>query len=645
MPEQNGQQSSQEGSLGRIEKLERGLYRRATAPPEPQRHGLRKEREPEGASGDWTSPELSVPVAPHIRMPLAKKILILSILFFVGSVAFVSFLLLRGSTTISSENIQITVNGPVSVGGGEELSLQVLISNTNPVALELADFIVEYPPGARDPSDRSKALTRTRESAGSIPPGGVSSRTVRVVLFGEENSEQTLAFALEYRVADSNAIFVKEKKYSIPLTAAPVTLGVELPQEIGSGEDVEAVITVRSNTDAVIDDALLQVLYPPGFVLMNASPASLPGNNRLWRLGDLPPGGERTIRIRGQVTGQDDELKTFTVTVGAPGPDSSDAISVPYNSAQKTLALRRPSIEARISLDGTVDGDITARRGQRINGSVRIVNNLPTRVLDTSLSLRFVGDVLDRASVQAITGLYRSLDNIIVWDSTSEDFDGTLEPGESKDFRFSFAIAKQIVSGSDTDMKLALTVSGTRIAASGDRAVNAQAERVVRLATEAGLSARAVYGAGPFTNVGPIPPIADKETTYTIIWAVTNTLNELRDVSVRATLPQHIRYTGTTAPASEQVSFDPSTNTVEWRVGTVPAGTGGTRPVREVAFQIGFVPSLSQVGEAPRLLGETLLRAIDDTAQVSIEARRDPLTTVLVTDRTFRDGDDIVRQQ
>lgn len=642
MPDESPKQRNTGGEKpSRIERLQRELYRRDVVIPEPVRHELPEDRKQDEASRDWERSE-EVPSSPSERMTLLKKVLLISGLFFIGSVAFAAFLFLRGGTTVSSENIDIAINGPVSVGGGEELALQVLISNSNPVALELADFIVQFPPGTRDPANRSKPLTRIRESAGSIPAGGVANRTVRAVLFGEENSEQELVFSLEYRIAGSNAIFIKEKRFTIPLTAAPVTLGVELPEEASSDEAIEAIITVRSNTEAVQDNVLLEVLYPSGFVFAGASPVPSPESNRLWRLGDLAPGSQRVIRIRGAITGQHDELKTFTVTVGAPAPAASNAISIPYNSTQKTLALKRPSVGAGIVLNGSLEGDVSVSRGESVNGTVVISNNLPVRILDAKAALRFEGDILDRTSVNPIAGFFRSTDSVIVWEGGGDDWNGTLEPGETKEFRFNFQTLSQVVPGKDTSLRLVLGVAGTRVVPSGDRSVEAEVSRTINLATEVGLSARALYRDGPFQNTGPLPPVADTETTYTIVWAVANSINDLRDGAVTAVLPQYIRWRGEVSPSGDTVLFDERSHTVTWKAGTVPAGTGTTRPAREVAFRIGFVPSLSQVGETPTLVRESVLSGIDDVLGLRVEARRGPLTTLLVTDRGFRDGDGTV---
>ena len=68
-----------------------------------------------------------------------------------------------GGNSISSDNIEIGLSGPVSIGAGEVLSLEIDVLNKNSVDLETADLLVEYPDGSRSAVD-VKQLSRDKES-------------------------------------------------------------------------------------------------------------------------------------------------------------------------------------------------------------------------------------------------------------------------------------------------------------------------------------------------------------------------------------------------------------------------------------------------------------------------------------------------
>jgi hypothetical protein len=125
----------------------------------------------------------------------------------------------------------------------------------------------------------------------------------------------------------------------------------------------------------------------------------------------------------------------------------------------------------------------------------------------------------------------------------------------------------------------------------------------IRISSDLALNGRSLYSTGPLKNQGPIPPQAERNTTYTIAWTLTNTLNNVSNAYVRALLPGYVTWVGNTSPSGESVKYDPLTNEVAWDVGEIASLTGFSSAPREVYFQVSLVPSLSQRGSAPTLLG------------------------------------------
>ena len=58
----------------------------------------------------------------------------------------------------------------------------------------------------------------------------------------------------------------------------------------------------------------------------------------------------------------------------------------------------------------------------------------------------------------------------------------------------------------------------------------------------------AVRSIGPFENMGPIPPKADNETTYTIIFSLSSPFNDINSVEVTGSLPSYIAWKNLTSP-------------------------------------------------------------------------------------------------
>ena len=164
------------------------------------------------------------------------------------------------------------------------------------------------------------------------------------------------------------------------------------------------------------------------------------------------------------------------------------------------------------------------------------------------------------------------------------------------------------------------------------------------VASRVALDARATYATGPLENTGPFPPRVEEPTTYTVVWTVSNTSNDLSDTKVSAALPSYVEWVGLVSPSTESVSFNNVGGEVVWQVGTVSAGSGHNRPAREVAFQVRLVPSISQVGMSPVLIGAPTLTAHDVFTGTTRRAVSRELTTAVSSDPGYRSDDGKVTQ-
>lgn len=616
---------------------EQQLYKRG-APETPQgiRHRLHNLAKATTAQG-WKPPQ-SNPMKKFLQSPLTY-LLGGAALFFVASFLFLLFSLFTDRSVISSDNIEVVVQGPVSVAAGEELTLQVLIQNNNPVAIEAADLSVEYPVGARRADDSRTLIERPDHSfIGTLAPGEAVNRSVHVVLYGETDQEQQFNFVLEYRADGSNAVVEKVKPFAMLLSAAPISLSVSLPESLSTGDVFEGSFVVRSNAPTVLNDVRVTIKYPPGFELFDASPQPS-FEQSTFDLGDLAPGATRTITIDGSLIGQDNEMKTFSVVVGTPGP--SGAVRVPYNSTLHTLTMVKPSIGAVFTINDKTEEPTVLSVTEDVDGVLTITNNHDTQVIDLGAQLRIVGDVLDAGSVQASGGFFRSLDRTIVWDKGVGGFTGSLDPGESIELPFNFNLISptaRINAANARELKLDLSVTGRLVNPDSTTALDVFSSRTLRVNSNVAMSVRSMHFVGPITNSGFMPPRVNQATTYTGSWAITNGTNDLRNVRATATLPPYVRFTGVVSPQTETVTYDAETRQLTWDAGIVRAGTGTTRPIREVYFQVEVVPSAPQVGQVLTLVGDGVLSAVDTFTNASLRGTTRSLTTLLSADPQYTDG-------
>lgn len=634
----------------KIEKLEKGLYSRAHP------------HEYTDVRSDISRPEILVgdprvtgdSVEDLVRKSreeqdnkhkrIFTKILLASVIFFLIALGIGAYSFFAGGNSVSAGNIDIVVVGPTSVPGGQELPLQITVQNKNTAELNGVILNVTYPEGTKAPGDLKTALNRQSFNIGTIPARGQTSIAAKSVPFGEKDSIQKIKMNLEYRVAGGSALFSKEKNYDIGISSSPVIITTEFPSEVNSNQDFPVTLRVTSNTGELLHNVLVNLQYPFGFTFTSSEPKPAVGTDT-WSIGDLQTGESRTIKLRGTLQGQDGEQRTFKMSVGLADDKTPSIISNTLSILDNTVSIKKSSISLAVNVGGKSADEYVAVLGQKIPIIISWVNNLSSPLLNAQIQVKIEGDSLDKSSVLTnSSGFYRSIDNTIIFDKSNSTGFNSIDPGDRGSVSFSLAPLTTIPSSSrNQSIKLAITFTGSQIGGGNTpQTMIADASKTIKIASPFGFSARAVRSIGPFENSGPIPPKAEKETTYTVIWAVSNPFNDLQNVKVIAALPSYVSWNNLVNPSGESVTYEKNTNNVTWNAGTVSAGTGTSVPQRTASFQIKLLPSLGQVGTGPVLIGDIGITGSDSFTGQTLNLTKPLITTRISSDPQFKEGDDIV---
>ncbi len=575
----------------------------------------------------------------NMKLSIFKKMFIASVVFFVIALGIASYFFFSGNNVVSPDNVVIGVRGPASIDGGDELSLKISITNNNNTALKFTDLLVEYPKGTRSADSVSEELLRYRESLDEIGVGESVNKVVRAVLFGEEGQTSNIKITLEYRVDGSNAIFVKEKTYSIKIVSSPVNVSMKMLKEINSNQEMSLEIEVSSNSDSVVKNLVLLADYPSGFKPTSAIPESAYGNN-IWKLGDMSPKSKKTIKIIGVMSGQDTEEKIFGINVGKQSPKNEREIAVVYSSSFKSVLIKKPFLGATLLLNGSSENKYTVNDNDIITGTISWINNLPTKIANAVIEVKFDGNILDKFSVSVDGGVYNSSTNTIIWNKNSLPDLASIESGATGRMNFRFS-PKSLIDTSvsnirNPEINISVSVKGRRISENGTTEdIKDFVKREILVNSDLRLMSRIIYYGGRFANTGPIPPASEKTTTYTVLWSVSNSSNDVSNAKVRAVLPAYANWVGAFYPPNEDISFNNLTGEVLWDVGKIKAGEGILKSGREISFQVSLVPSVSHIGKVPDIVSNIVLTGEDDYTSDTVEFKGKTLTTNLSTDPSF----------
>ena len=576
---------------------------------------------------------------PHETHPYMKKFFFFALFFFVVTLGVGAFVFFGGSTFVSSKNVDIDVLGPTSVSAGEVLELSVVVVNKNNADLELTNLSIQYPTGTRD-HVTSQTLTFAKEEIGSIRAGGESVNDFEIVLIGAMGEVREIKYSLEYRVKGSNATFYKDRIYEVTIGNSPITLSVSSPNSVSSGDNFTTQVSIVHNSSEILKGVMLRAEYPYGYSVESTSPSAVSENN-VWSLGDLSPGGRKTVTIQGRLLGQDSEERTFRFYVGvsensSQNPNFQNIIV----SSQNTVGITRPSIGLTVSFNGDSSATYMAPVGRPIAVSVRYQNNLSLRLLNPRLEVTLSGQPLDRASVTTQNnGVYDSSSKIN-WNLISSLGVAELAPGGFGQVAFNFSSLPNLTTSGEIVLNLSLT--GIPAGATSQAPITITERRVVRVSSEVNLSSKALRSSGPFFNTGPIPPKVGEASTYTAVLSLGNTRSDVVGGKVVARLGSGVTWVGASSFESEDISYDEASNTISWNVPNLVSGTGFSQPVREVAFQVSLTPTVLQAGTAPTLVSGIIFTGTDSLTNQALTVTNPPLTTRLSSDPAFIQGDDIV---
>lgn len=599
----------------KISRLRSAMYSRQVPPSfgEEKRHKL-----PTDTSDiplDWNTKKEEVRTAGSVVSPRAMRYtrtalwwtFTLAALFFIISAGMFAWYVFGGfGNGVRSDNIDISVNGPISVVGGEPVDLEIVITNRNKAPLEFADLVVVYPVGTRSVADFSTDLPQQRISLGTIEAGGTKKGTVSAVLVGQGGQPSQVLIEVEYQVLGTSAIFVASEVYDFIFSATPITVSIESQTEVIPGQPIDIVATVSANTSNVLRNVLLELEAPFGFTLTGASPT--PTSGSVWSLGDIRPGDSKVIRLRGVMKGQSGDVRVFRFSVGTPLADSDNEIGVPIAQSVQQITITQPFIALEMGVNRKITKEAAVvSPGSTVSVTIDWQNELDTPITNVVMVASLNGLGIAQDLIKTNDGFYHSVDNTIRWDAqTTFGKFSEISPGESGSVGFSFVVPSDVslVGVRNPSLNISVNAKGDRSDSSTvPEDLKSSEVRIIRVETTPTVVSHGFYHTNPYGVKGVVPPKVNNETAYAILWTAGNSTNPIESAEVTAQLPSYVRWMDVFSPSREDVTFDQNTRTVTWKIGSISAGAGESGvPVKQVSFEIGLTPSASQIGQEPVLV-------------------------------------------
>ncbi|MCD6550053.1 hypothetical protein J7K24_00730 [bacterium] len=525
--------------------------------------------------------------------------------------------------TYSKEILKLEIIGPEKVNLGDEVEYIVKYRNNGDVRLEEPKLIFEYPTHSiLEKGAHIREEINSKKLGGPIYPGQERTIKFRARLLGKENEVKVAKAWLSFRPRNLSARYESVTTCNTLIEHVPITFQFDLPSKIESGREFDFRLNYFSNTDFPLSDLGIKIEYPDGFEFKSATPKSL--GDKEWEIPILNKAEGGRIEITGDLQGEVGENKIFKAMLGIWQGGEFVILKEIY----KGVEIVEPNLYIIQQING--NPEYVASPGDLLHYEIFLRNLGKEPLENLFVVIRLKGEAYDLDTVNTLTGNFQAGDNSVLFDWRKNHQLEFLNPQEEAKIEFWVELKKEwdvsnIEEEKNPTIKDEISVLGTR--KEFETKVNSRLEIVQK-----GYFQDEVFG-----NSGPMPPRVGEKTTFTIIWQVRNYFNKVKDIKVKATLPQNVELTGKIFPEdqSQKFAFDSQSHEIIWNIGELEPGTGVINDPLNIAFQVSLRPTSDQKGSPALLIKEARIIGEDEWTSQIIDSTSPEIDTTLPDDPTI----------
>jgi len=551
------------------------------------------------------------------------------------SLALAGWFLWRGLHSFNTSSVVLEIFGQERIVGGEEINFVVRYKNNTKVSLEKAVLTFVYSTDSLPDDENFKKmgdLILSEKELGVLAPGQEGQAEFKAKVLGDKDSSQNFSAKLAYRPANFNSDFSSQEEFKAKIVAVPIVLNFDLPEKVVSAQDLSFSLQYINTSETEFSGLLIKIDWPENFTLSEVHPASSATDKNVWELKNLAGRAEGKIVFKGVLSGSAGDDKAFRAQVGV----EKDGRFVAYSQTTRSAMISASPLWLEQSLTGAESA--SASLNQFLNYNLKYRNTTEFPLGPVSVKVKIESRAVDLGTVSAsYGGFFDSNENAIVWNVSTLPALERLAGKSEGELSFSFRIKDNLPVDDASDKNFSvltvatidssnvpLELSGTKLEGRNDLAVKINS-RVV-------FYQKGFYYDNLIPNTGPLPPRVGEKTTYTVRWQILNVSNDISETEISAVLPNWMQWSGRTSSADGSLKYDSASRKITWQVGKISAGTGVVLPVKQVAFQLGLVPSISQIGLSPEIIKGAKLEARDDFTGMPVSLSAPDLKTSLTDD-------------
>lgn len=512
---------------------------------------------------------------------------------------------------------KVSISAPERSASGSEIAYEINIENLTGANLTEVTLEVFYPRDFTfvDSTPNSVDAEGRQFQYATLVPRQKKKIVIVGRLDGSVAEVKTVSAKLLYVPENFRSTFTAEAQAQTTILAPDITLQVKAPGQLVSGQYITYNVEVNNVAAKDFQDVVVRLTYPEKFVFKNAVPAQAKSDaqgatpDREWKLAQLAAGQSVKISIDGLLS--DDPGTESLVQVELFFKDANGALeSVAHSFAFTQILISPLEISQKVTRGSdklTIPADFDYEVTYENRGEIGLHNVVISVVFETP--------IYSSLKIQSEDGQIKG--SAVVWIPAAKSDLLVVTPGAKGTLKFHVTVPEKII----TDL-----VKNPRLATRVEFKSQELAEPISGNTLEYKLGTTLDLSATTVVTVGSNPPVAGEATTYEVTLLVKNTVNDVTDAELVATIPgaNTTVQEDTITPNEErpQVTVTAATGVLRWHLGEIFAFSGAFHEPRRLQFKLTYTSPATDSGSVAALLKDIQVTGTDDFTGEKISSNK-----------------------
>jgi len=505
----------------------------------------------------------------------------------------------------TGNNVKLNIEGLTESPAGEEITYVIKYQNLEKIDLTNVVLNVNYPPGFVYKKAKPLPTGRNNNSwdLGFLVAGKRGGIEIIGSLVGEEDQIEKFNARLIYNLGANKSEGIKESEIETKISSSVLNLDITGPRQL-LGTEVKYLVKYSNNSLTDVENVKIVVTYPEGFIFNESDPLDPQKNtsNKVWLINKLSAKESEELEIIGsfEIDSTDesaDDDKIFGVQIGLL--DSEDVFHV-QQQEEFITTISKGEIVVNTEVNSLADSVIVSL-GDVITYAVNYTNQSDLTLKDVELKLIINSNILDWLSLEdendgvisdeeIINGM---LARSITWKVSK------ILPG--KDGSFQIKVKTKFFDQLDKTKSLDLKAE----ARTQTIIREIDGEKVDKLIESNKVIAQVNTELDLDTQVTSLD-----NGEYEITWLLTNTIHEVKQVKIEASLTDESSWLSDTAVTAGDIFFNSSEQKISWQLNRIPVGVDIPLEAK--------LKLKTDTTNRPKLLMDLRLEAIDNVTGAKI---------------------------